>query len=70
MYMQVKIKQNAGLALLSLCLFINALPTSALESKLTLIHLNDLHANLTPHNDLVRIVSQDGTPYSKTPTPY
>ena len=29
---------------------------------ITLIHLNDLHANLVPHNDLIRIESTDGTP--------
>lgn len=29
---------------------------------LTFIHLNDLHANLVPHNDLVRVESVDGAP--------
>jgi len=29
---------------------------------LTLIHLNDLHANLVPHDDLVRVAPVDGAP--------
>ncbi len=31
------------------------------ERTITLIHLNDLHANLVPHLDLVRVVPADGS---------
>jgi sulfur-oxidizing protein SoxB len=33
----------------------------AAETRLTFIHLNDLHANLVPHRDLIRKVDADGT---------
>jgi 2',3'-cyclic-nucleotide 2'-phosphodiesterase (5'-nucleotidase family) len=36
--------------------------SKAPTQMLTLIHLNDLHANLVPHNDLVRVASIDGAP--------
>ena len=63
--MQVKIKQNIGSTLLAVPLLILACPALALESKITFIHMNDLHANLTPHSDLVRVVAEDGTAHSE-----
>ncbi|MBW2282443.1 MAG: 5'-nucleotidase C-terminal domain-containing protein [Deltaproteobacteria bacterium] len=36
----------------------------ALTRTVTLIHLNDLHANLVPHLDLERVVPADGAPAS------
>jgi 2',3'-cyclic-nucleotide 2'-phosphodiesterase (5'-nucleotidase family) len=36
--------------------------SEASTQTLTLIHLNDLHANLVPHADLVRVESVDGAP--------
>ena len=63
--MQAKIKQNICCALLAAPLLILACPALALESKITFIHMNDLHANLTAHSDLVRVIAEDGTAHSK-----
>ena len=38
------------------------LPYQPGDQTITLIHLNDLHANLVPHLDLVRVVPADGRP--------
>jgi len=63
--MQAKTRLNISTALIAL--FLIAAPVQALAavSQISFIHMNDLHANLTPHNDLVRLLATDGTPYSK-----
>jgi len=55
--------------LLSLC-FALALSADSLanERRATFIQLNDLHANLVPHRDLVRIVDADGAARSVVET--
>ena len=63
--MHAKIKQNPIAVLLSSLLLIPAYPSLALESKITFIHMNDLHANLIPHSDLVRVIAKDGTARSE-----
>jgi len=48
------------------CIYL-CIPAASLaeEELVSFIHLNDLHANLTPHSDLVRVVQADGQAVSE-----
>jgi hypothetical protein len=43
-------------------------PESGTRNEVVFIHLNDLHANLTPHRDLVRESDASGAPVSHVET--
>ncbi len=62
MLVQVKRTLNIMLG----CIYFS-LPAASLagEERVSFIHLNDLHANLTPHSDLVRVPQTDDQPIAE-----
>jgi len=56
-----KLRKLFFVAVLAAVLVPQAMVVTAAEGRLTFIHLNDLHAHLVPHRDVVRQVALDGT---------
>ena len=65
MRMQVKMGLNIAATALAISLAAMPLRSLAVEAQISFIHMNDLHANLVTHGELVRHVAQDGTAYTK-----
>lgn len=51
-----------------IALHVQAAVAVAADRQVTFIHLNDLHANLVPHTDLVRTTTDNGQPGSRIET--
>ena len=51
--------------LLTILVLCRASDVFALDREIVFLHLNDLHANLIPHTDLVRTHSEEGQPIAK-----
>jgi 2',3'-cyclic-nucleotide 2'-phosphodiesterase (5'-nucleotidase family) len=54
--------------LVLLLLALQASPAFSADKQVVFLHLNDLHAHLVPHQDLVRAVSGNGQPVATTET--
>ncbi|MBE9540603.1 MAG: metallophosphoesterase, partial [Proteobacteria bacterium] len=63
--MQAKTGLNITSALLLVFLVTAPHRLLAGESRVSFIHMNDLHANLIAHGELVRYIAHDGTAYTK-----
>ena len=68
MRMQAKTGLNIASTLLVILFTLAPLRSLAVESQISFIHMNDLHANLTAHGELVRHLAEDGTAYTTLET--